>query len=176
MTLHIIYNFLFLLAGWRWGDWRNWEKYYPTILFFILNDLLQNFLTYNHQFWDFQENIMPLPFLNHTTISLMIMFVCYPVTILIYLGNFFRTDKWGIKIVHYLIWVVLYLAVEYINLHVGLISHYNGWTMWHSVLFVSFMFILFPIHYKKPLLAWVIGVSVLVFILTQFEFPLDKMK
>ncbi|WP_088104134.1 CBO0543 family protein [Halalkalibacter urbisdiaboli] len=174
--MHIIYNALFLLGGWRWGDWRNWEKYYPTILFFILSDLLHNFLTYNHQFWHFQENVFPLPFLNHTTISLIIMFVCYPVTILIYLGYFFKTNKWKKRIFYFVFWVMLYLSVEYINLYIGLISHHNSWNMWHSVLFVIFMFIIFPIHYKKPLLAWIISGIVLIFILTQFELPLDKMK
>ena len=24
-----------LLAAWRWSDWRNWKKYYPTILYSI---------------------------------------------------------------------------------------------------------------------------------------------
>ncbi|MFJ8267385.1 CBO0543 family protein [Peribacillus asahii] len=142
--MHIIYNFLFLLAGWRWGDWRNWEKYYPTILFFIVNDLLHNFLTYNHPFWNFEEITFSLPFFNHTIISLMIMFVRYPVTILIYLKYFFGTNKWRVRIFHFIFWVVLYLAVEYINLQISLISHRNGWSMWNSVLFIIAMFIVFP--------------------------------
>ncbi|WP_431308921.1 CBO0543 family protein, partial [Halalkalibacter flavus] len=124
--MHIIYNFLFLLAGWRWGDWRNWEKYYPTILFFIINDLIHNFLCYNHQLWHFQESIFPLPFLNHTMISLMIMLIWYPATILIYLHYFFKTNKWKTRIFHFIFWVLLYASIEIINIHLGLISHHNG--------------------------------------------------
>lgn len=174
--MHIIYNFLFLLAGWRWGDWRNWEKYYSTILFFIINDLLHNFLTYNHQFWHYKEIIFSLPFFNHTIISLMIMYVCYPVTILIYLKYFFGTNKWRVRIFHFIFWVILYLAVEYINLHIGLISHHNGWSMWNSVLFVIAMFVVFPIHYKKPLLAWLIVLGIFIVLIIEFDFPLNKMK
>jgi hypothetical protein len=174
--MHIIYNFLFLLAGWKWGDWRNWEKYYPTILFLTLNDLLQNFLCYNHQLWNFQESIFPFPFLNHTMISLMIMLIWYPATILIYLHYFFKTNKWKTRIFHFIFWVLLYTLIEIINLHLGLISHHNGWQIWHSFLFLIFMFIIFPIHYKNPLLAWLISGAVLILIFTQFNFPLDKMK
>ncbi|WP_407928631.1 CBO0543 family protein [Alkalihalobacterium elongatum] len=174
--MHIIYNLSFLLAGLIWGDWKNWQKYYSTILFFILLDLFYNFLTYNHPFWLFHENVFPSPFLNHTTISLIIMFVCYPVTILIYLKYFFRTNNWRKRFFHYILGVILYLSVEYINLHIGLISFHNGWEMWHSVLFVLAMFIIFPIHYKKPLLAWLITLGILLLLLYQFEFPLEKMK
>jgi hypothetical protein len=54
------------------------------------------------------------------------MFVCYPVTILIYLGHFFRTGKWGLRIFHFFLWVILFTSVELINLHLGLISHANA--------------------------------------------------
>ncbi|WP_200411482.1 CBO0543 family protein [Virgibacillus salexigens] len=174
--MHFIYNFLFLLAGWRWGDWRNWEKYYSTILFFIINDMINNFLTYNHPFWNFKESIYPLFFFNHTTISLTIMFIWYPVTILIYLKYFFGTNKWSVRIFHFILWVTLYVAIEYINLHIGIISHHNGWSMWHSVPFVIAMFVIFPIHYKKPLVAWLIVLGIFIVLTIQLDFPLDKMK
>ncbi|SFE25259.1 hypothetical protein SAMN05216238_11157 [Lentibacillus persicus] len=174
--MHIIYNLLILLAGWRWGDWRNWEKYYPTILFFIVNDLLYNFITYNHPFWDFNENVFRVQFFNHTTLSLLIMFVSYPVTILIYLKKFFGTTKWNVRLFHFMLWVIIYLAVEHINLHIGLISHHNGWSMCYSVPFVIAMFIIFPIHYRNPLLAWLITLGILILLTIPFDFPLDKMK
>ncbi len=44
----------------------------------------------------------------------------------------------------FIIWVMLYLASEYINLHIGLIFHHNGWSMWHSIPFVIAMFVIFP--------------------------------
>ncbi|MFC0560400.1 CBO0543 family protein [Halalkalibacter alkalisediminis] len=167
--MHIIYNLLYILAGWRWGDWRNWKKYYPTILFLILCDLLHNFFAYNHPLWIYHENLFPQLLLNHTTISLLYLLFMYPVTILIYLKYFFRADKWRKRAFHYVLWVLIYIFSEFINLQVGLFSHHNGWEMWHSILFVMMMFILFPIHYKKPLLAWAISFLIIVLIVFKFD-------
>jgi len=37
--MNFVYGFLYLFAAWKWGDWKNWREYYPTILFFIIGDL-----------------------------------------------------------------------------------------------------------------------------------------
>jgi hypothetical protein len=169
--MHIVYYLLYFLAAWRWGDWKNWQKYYPTILFLILCDLLHNFLTYNYELWKYHETFLPQLLPNHTTISLLYMLVMYPATILIYLKYFFNTDKWSTRVFHYVLWVSIYIVAEYINLSIGLFSHHNGWTMWSSVLFILMMFILFPIHYKNPLLAW--GISLLIIFLILLEFDLS---
>ncbi|WP_078379743.1 CBO0543 family protein [Sutcliffiella halmapala] len=174
--MHIVYNFIFLFAAWRWGDWRNWEKYYPTILFFVFGDLLHNFIMYNHYYWLLHENLLPTVLPNHTIISLMTMVISYPATILIYLKYFFQTKKWWLRALHLVIWVTLYLGGEFVNLRLGLISHHNGWHMGWSILFVIVMFIMFPIHHKKPLLALGISLLFIVFLLFQFNIPLEKMK
>ncbi|MFC0469045.1 CBO0543 family protein [Halalkalibacter kiskunsagensis] len=168
--MHIVYNLIYFLAAWRWGDWRNWKEYYPTILFFILCDLLHNFLAYNHDLWIYEEIFFAELLPNHTTISLLYMVVIYPATILIYLNYFFRTDKWSNKVFHFAIWVSIYIVAECTNLYVGLFSHHNGWNIWYSILFILMMFILFPIHYRKPLLAW--GISILIIVLIVLNFDL----
>ncbi|SDN40747.1 hypothetical protein SAMN04487897_102812 [Paenibacillus sp. yr247] len=28
----LVLTFVCLITAWRFGDWRNWKKYYPTIL------------------------------------------------------------------------------------------------------------------------------------------------
>jgi hypothetical protein len=170
--MHIVYNLLYFLAAWRWGDWRNWQRYYSTILFLILCDLLHNFLAYSHALWIFQEGILPELLPNHTTITLMYMLFSYPATILIYLKYFFRTDKWSKRVFHYILWVLIYITAEFINLHFGLFSHHNGWSFLYSVLFVMMMFILFPIHYKNPLLAWVISFLIIILIVLNFDLHL----
>lgn len=35
---------LYILVCLKWGDWRNWRKYYPTILYVIIWDLIFNLL------------------------------------------------------------------------------------------------------------------------------------
>ena len=67
-----IYVLLFLVAAIKWGDWRRWRDFYPTILFFIVGDLLKNFLLYNHWLWTYKETIVfENIFRNHTIINIM---------------------------------------------------------------------------------------------------------
>ncbi|MET3698654.1 hypothetical protein SAMN05877753_104111 [Bacillus oleivorans] len=174
--MHLIFNFLFLLAAIKWGDWKNWRDYYPTILFFWVGDLLKSYLLYNHWLWTYQETIFAENILrNHTIISLMIMFIVYPSTLLIYLGHFpqakLRQAGWV------LFWVMLYSSIEYMNLHyLHLIRHFNGWNIIWSIIFNMIMFTILRVHYKKPIWAWGLSVIWIIFLLNVFDVPVDKMK
>ncbi|CAM4355570.1 hypothetical protein L1N85_15110 [Paenibacillus alkaliterrae] len=174
--MHFVYNALFLYAGIKWGDWRRWRDYYPTILFFICGDLLMNFLLYNYSMWTYQETFFGEQILrNHTFISLMIMFIVYPSTILIYLGRF-PQGRWK-QALWVAFWTLLYSSMEYINLHyLHLIKHHNGWEMWWSVFFNVFMFLIIKIHYKHPLLAWGISIIMILFLWFMFDIPIEKLK
>ncbi|MCM3166091.1 hypothetical protein [Peribacillus frigoritolerans] len=73
--MHFVFTVLFLLAGIKWGNWRRWKDYYPTILFFIIGDLLYSCLLYNHQLWAYQEIFFGVHILrNDLIISLIIVF------------------------------------------------------------------------------------------------------
>ena len=109
---HFLLNGLFLSAAIKWGDWRNWRDDYPTILFFVLGDLLKNFLFYNYWMWTFQETIFEQNILqNHTFILLMIMVSVYPSTLLIFLGRF--PEKMWQKGIWVALWIFIYSFIEY---------------------------------------------------------------
>ena len=75
--MHLLFNGLFLIAGIKWGDWRDWSKYHSTILFLWFGDLLYHFLCYDYIMWEYKESRFGLNLLpNHMVISLLIMFVC----------------------------------------------------------------------------------------------------
>ncbi|HZG71289.1 MAG TPA: CBO0543 family protein [Chondromyces sp.] len=173
--MHIIFNLLFLSAAIKWGDWRRWSNYYPTLLFFIVGDLLKNFLLYNYPMWTYQEVFFAENVLrNHTIINLMIIAIVYPSTILLYLGRFPRI-RWK-QLLWLIFWVALYSGVEYINLcHLKLIQHHNGWNMTWSVIFNIVMFSMLRIHHKNPPLAWVLSIIWISFLLKLFQVPVDKM-
>jgi hypothetical protein len=172
----ILYVVVFLLAAIKWGDWRNWSNYYPTILFFMVGDLLKNFLYYQHWMWTYKETMFAENILrNHTIINLLVIFIGYPSTLLLFLGRFPLT-KWkqGLWVAF---WVFLYSILEYINLHYFyLIRHHNGWSMTWSVIFNIVMFPMLYIHHKKPLLAWGLSAIWILFLLMMFPIPLEKMK
>ncbi|OLS40636.1 CBO0543 family protein [Bacillus sp. MRMR6] len=172
----IIYVLVFLVAAIIWGDWKGWRVYYPTILFFIVGDLLKNFLLYNHWLWTYKETMFFENILrNHTIINLMVMFIGYPSTIFLYLGRFPRSK--GKQAAWVAFWVFLYSILEYINLHyLHLIRHHNGWNMPWSVVFNIVMFLMLRVHYKNPLLALGLSVLWILFLLQMFPIPIDKMK
>jgi hypothetical protein len=174
--MHLIFIALFLLAAIKWGNWRKWSEYYPTILFFIVGDLLKNFLLYNHWLWTYKETIFAENILrNHTIISLLVLSLVYPSTILIYFGRF---PKSKLKQIFWLsFWIFLYSILEYINVHyLNLFSHHNGWNMSWSVIFNIIMFSILRIHYNNPLLAWGLSVIWILFLLHVFNIPIDNMK
>lgn len=174
--MHLIYNALLLLAAIKWGDWRSWREYYPTILFFIMGDLLKNFLFHDYLIWTYQETMFAQNILsNHTFISLLIMFVTYPSTTLIYLGRF-PEEKWK-QLLWIGLWVFIYVVIEYINLeYLHLIKHHHGWSMGWSILFNLVMFPMLRLHQKRPLIAWGLSIIWIIFLLTRFPIPMEYLK
>ncbi len=60
--MYILINVIYTIAALKWGDWRNWKQYHPTILFYCIGDFLYNFILYNKPMWLFRDLILP----NHT--------------------------------------------------------------------------------------------------------------
>ncbi|WP_066309067.1 CBO0543 family protein [Bacillus sp. FJAT-29814] len=174
--MHILFNALFLAAGVKWGAWRRWREFYPTILYFISVDLLKNYLLYNHLMWTYQETFFAKSLLqNHTFINLMIMAIVYPSTVLIYLGRF-PDERWK-QILWLALWIFVYWIVEFINLKfLNLINHHHGWNMGWSLLFLMVMFPMLRIHHKNPLLAWFLSVIFILFLWNVFDVPIEIMK
>ncbi|MBT2688191.1 hypothetical protein J7I93_08355 [Bacillus sp. ISL-47] len=174
--MHLLFNFLFLLAGYKWGDWKNWRDYYPTILFFIGGDLLKNFLFRNYPMWQYKETIFAENLLiGHPVINLMIMAIVYPATILIFLGHF--PNERLKQAVWIGLWVFLYCSIEFVNLqYLHLIEHSNGWSIGWSILFNIFMFFIFRIHHKRPLMALGIGFLWILFLWNMFDVPIELLK
>lgn len=156
--MHFFHTLLFLLAAMRWGDWRNWQRYYPSILFFIGGDLLKNALLHDHRMWVYQETIFGKKILfGHLVINLLVMALVYPSTILIYLGKF---PLGKVKRIFWIFfWVLIYMIIESINLHFDLINHYHGWNIWWSFIFDIVMFAVLWVHYNKPLWAWAFSIT-----------------
>lgn len=130
VIVHVVIGVIALLIGWKFGDWRNLKKYYPTILFFIIGDLLYNIMTYNHPAWMYNKGWI---FPNHTLTNLWVMITVYPATVITYLFHFpKRKSKQAFYI---LFWVILYVFFELLSYMLGFVKYSNGWNMWWSILF-----------------------------------------
>jgi hypothetical protein len=172
--MHTIILTAFVLAAIKWGDWKNWRKYYPTFLFFIIGDLLYQYLLFNKSMWLFQpsidKNILP----NHTIISLVKMIIRYGATVLIFFGHFpegkFKRMFWIV------LWAFFYVLIEMVAMKTGLITHHNGWNMYWSLYLDLVIFTVLFIHFKNPLLAWILSFLNLVFLWNAFGLTIDILK
>lgn len=155
--------------AWKYGDWINWNKYYPTVLYFIIGDLVYNFLTYNLPLWKYEPSIM-----NSTLADLLIAVVVFPSTVLLFLP--YLPDKITQQIIYIAKWVAIYSTVEWIYYNLGFISYHNGWNIGWSIVFYFIMFSLLWLHYKRPLWAWPISMALAFLTLYIFGIPFSSMR
>lgn len=169
--MRIIVVSLFIVAAWRWSDWRNWRNYYPTLLFMTTLSLLENCITANHKLWMMVNN----PFTTSSLANgLFVAFTSFPAMVLLYLSNY--PQKNSHKVCYITLWVSLYCMIEYGLGHFGLYAYENGWSFGWSVLFNGFMFPILRLHHQKPLLAWLCSGIVLIFIWLYFGFSFEMLK
>lgn len=160
---------LLLLICLKWGDWKNWRKYYPTILYVIVWDLLYNLFTVNHPLWRLEH-----PILKHTFSDLLLAFVSFPCYIFLFLPHI---PKFSIvkQILHIAFWAILLSILEAISVSLQTISYHNGWNFWWSVVFNIITFSMIRIHYENPLLAWPISILLFLIIMVIFKLPLSSL-
>lgn len=167
-----IYSFVWLFILFKWGNLKNWSKYYPTYLFFLLGDFIYlYFLSDIYPMWKYTpQGIDKEIGLVNAHVSLSIMLIKYPATTAVYLSKF--PDKGKMKKVLYItFWVLIYFVNELIDTKTHLISYYHGWSIYWSILFNFVMFTILRIHYRKPLAAWIFSVAVILFLWFKFDVP-----
>lgn len=170
--VNVIYASIWLLALWFWGDWKHWKKYYPTILFFMIGDLVYLYMFSDYfPLWKYSiPEIDQKVNLTNTHISLSIMLIKYPATILIYLAKFPKQNK--TKQFFYMgLWVFIYFVNEVIDVKFHLITYSNGWNLWWSLIFNCVMFYILRIHFIQPLIAWLLSIIFIVFLWQVFDVP-----
>lgn len=162
----------FILGTWRWGDWKNWKKYYSTILFLMLGSFYYIAIYHNYPLWRYE----PLPPLNHilsnsTLIALSINFIVFPCTTIIYLGNYPHGKE---KYLYVAMWIGLYILIETIMFFVHGITYHNGWNLAWSFVFNIVLFSTIRFHFLRPWLGWVSGLVFGLFFAFVFGFPINQ--
>ena len=164
ILIRIVHATLWIAAAYKWGDWKNWNKYYPTMLFMGMGDLIYNLVFFNKKLWTFNPG-----FLNPILSELFVIFTIFSCTVLIFLTHFPKTL---IKQILYMtLWVIIYVAIEVFMLKIGMQSNINGWSIWWSTTHNFYQFPLLAIHHKKPYLAWILAIAILFIIMRIFEMP-----
>lgn len=163
--MHLALVAVTIIVTWKWGDWKNWQKYHPTMLVAAVGNLLYIFLYNGHFLWQFQGVALT----NITTVELLFTFIVLPLTVLLYLSNYPDTPKrWIIHTVEY---IVTYVALEWIYVKLGWFKHDYGWNMWWSLAWDSLMFPIWALHHNRPLIAYM--ASFIFVILMLMLFPVN---
>lgn len=163
--MHVALSIFVIFAVWRWGDWRNWEKYHTTMLYFGLGNLTYNFLTANHFLWRFNSDILS----NHTLVEVLYTFIVFPGTALLFLCNYPNERK--AVFLHYVKWVTIYVGVELLFIFTNHIHYQYGWHLGWSAAFDCLMFPILRLFSKRPLLTYMISIPIAVFFLWWFKVP-----
>lgn len=163
--IHYILNGLLVIAAIFFGDWRNWRRYYPTILFFISGDLIYNLISQDYPLWRYHG----LPD-NHILLSIMIMFVGYSSTTLIYLK--YATKGWKAFLLHTLLWIGIYVFIEVILLQFGMMTYFHNWNFGWSILCDFAMFPILRLHFSYPILGWLSYLGAALFSILYFKIPI----
>lgn len=152
---------------WKWGDWRHWRLYYPTILYLLVGDLVSDVVLYNDLLWAFGTFIEQYPVLD-----ICVMLLLYPSTVILYLSFYPKTA--GKQAGYILMWVGIYTLAEWIAAVTGGFCYHSAWNIWYSLAFNMIMFPLLRLHYKKPLLVWPISAALCFLLLWWFGIPLAR--
>ncbi|RSD28514.1 hypothetical protein EJA10_05380 [Mesobacillus subterraneus] len=168
LVVMVVYIFL----AKRFVNWRRWREYYPTIQFYIICNLLYNFLFYQHTLWKYRA--VTVDWLNHTLIEISFTFFIVPVVLMIYLEYYPKGKVRGV--LYLLVWVAYFSVIEYLFEAKGLFIYENGRNGWWSVLFNIITFIIIKIHFKNALAAILISIPIIAVLLMFFHPALHDLK
>ncbi|MBS5784411.1 MAG: hypothetical protein KID04_16235 [Clostridium sp.] len=164
MTL-VVLGIVSIVACYKFGDLKNWEKYYSTILFYNIGALTENIITRNKPLWLFYGT-----HLTDTIADYVFGFLIFPCIIIVYLSNY---PKAKIKQVLYTFAFISFMSlVELILYGINDLQYYNGWNVSWSILLYVGVFPLLQLHLKKPLLALLVLFILTIGGLIYFKVPI----
>lgn len=164
--MHIILVIMVLSFSIVKGDWKNWQTYYPTMLYISLGSFLYEFIAHsNFHLWEFREsfvahNLMNIHFMHNLIINPLVAFV--------FLSNYPNRQKE--QIIYMLKWIMIFLFVEWISKYFEILSYHNGWNFGWSALFVIIMFPMVRLHHVRTFRALLLSILFAVFFLGVFEY------
>lgn len=93
--IRLVMASLWIFSAYKWGDWKNWRKYYPTMLLFGMGDLIYYVVFDERLLWELEVDFL-VPSLN----ELLIIFGTFFPTTLLFLSRFPKKGLWK-KVVYF---------------------------------------------------------------------------
>lgn len=170
--VRIGFTLVLLILFWRYGAWKSWRQYSPTIVFLMVVNLAASFIMYEYPLWYFEKsNFFP----NNKIVVLWLTFMIFPLIYSLYLSRYPHQSKWIKQVGYILLWVVMFSLLEGLFKFMKLITYHNGWHFWWSVVVWLIFFVVTILHYtKRRLSAWFICIGFSVFVIFYFNLPITK--
>jgi hypothetical protein len=162
---------LYVSLSIKFLDWKRWKDHYATIQFFIIGCLLYNVIFYQHTLWAYKS--VTWDWLGHTLISIIFTLIIIPIAIMFYLQYYPNGKK---QVLYIFTWVAYFTSMEFLFSRLGMFVYDNGWNVGWSLLFNIIMFTMLRLHDKRPLLALILSVPIIVILLMYFHPPLAELK
>lgn len=165
----LIRAIIWILVLLKWGDWRNWKQYQSSILYVIATDFLYNFLCYRYSMWEYTPNLI---FTTHVATTLFYALTIHPCVVILYLSQYPNEKKR--QMVWVLFWLMIYAAVEWIELEMGILVYHHGWNFLWSNALMCIALVLLRLHQQKPLWAYGVSVVITALLVRLFHVPIGK--
>jgi hypothetical protein len=170
-VIAVLYSLLWVGAAFKYGD-RHWEKYYPTMLFSAVGNLLYELICYKYPMWNMEPNGLPVAMIP----ILLLTLVGMPVSTWIYLSNYPANGRIYRKVGYIALFIAIFIVMEYFAVTFGSITYHHDWNIMWSFLFLVFMFSIIRLHFNHPLIAWGISVVLILSLMAIFNVNFSKMK
>jgi UDP-N-acetylmuramyl pentapeptide phosphotransferase/UDP-N-acetylglucosamine-1-phosphate transferase len=166
-TFRIVITLFYLFVAWKYGDWKNKKKIYPSILFYICISFSISYITHDFLLWEYKN-----PFLkSHKLTDIFLTLITFPSMVFIYF-SFFPFKSSFFKQSLFILGSIFVLSfIEGIFHLLNMIDYSNGWNFGWSIIVWCFLFISLRIHYSKPFFAWLIAIACTVFLILYFDIP-----
>jgi hypothetical protein len=159
---------IYAAACFKWGAWRQWREFYPTILYVIIGDMAYNFVFHDYSLWIYDG------IFSHTTSDVLAAFALFPSIVILFLTHWPKKRLW--QVLYVLVWAGVNTILEYISVAFGVFRYEHGWGCWWSLGLLVIAFIMMRLHYKKPLLAWPISAALGLATALAFGLPIGSLK
>jgi hypothetical protein len=161
--MHIGLGLWMVFAIFRWGDWSRFRQYYPTMLYVSVCKVLYEFVAHQTFYlWKLHADFGP----SYFGVIMIHAFFLYPFSAFLFLSNY--PKELNKQIVHYLKWIFIYTALEWLGYNYGTITYSHGWNFWWSIIFTMNMFALIRIHFVNYL--WAIPLTAFTVLFYMYEF------
>ncbi|KPV43811.1 CBO0543 family protein [Alicyclobacillus ferrooxydans] len=162
----VLFSLLFLVVLLLTRSYRCVEQYYSTILYISLMSVFYTLICTNYGLWTFRVWWI----FTNQAVALLEAVILFPSTTALFLRYLPRHSRF--TMLYFILFVALYIVMEYIMIQLGEIRYTQGWNLGWSTVVDVLMFLFMLLHERSKRLTWILTVVVVAFFIRWFDVPL----